>query len=116
LTKKSNGRNVGDSNNVSARFSSAVLEAVDEALLALGEHVRQAIYWHLEKKRSISRDEIPDKLKDFASALSDLCGAGGKVLENIIVKRLYSKLGLPFKELDRYDFNAYIEEAKRRIK
>ena len=94
-------------------FRKALLEAVDEGLLALGESVRPTIYWHLERRGSIRREEIPDRPGDFASALEGLISAGAKVLEKTIVKRLYSKLGLAFKEVEGYGFLDYVEDAKR---
>ena len=95
-------------------FRKALLEAVDEGLLALGESVRHAIYWHLEKRGSIRRDEVPDRPEDFVSALEGLFGAGAKILERAMVKHLYSKLGLTFKRVEGWGFLDYIEDAKKR--
>jgi hypothetical protein len=95
------------------QFRKALLEAVNEGLLALGESARHAIYSHLERRGSIRREEVPDRLGDFASALEGLIGAGAKVLEKAMVKRLYSKLGLAFKEVEGYGFLDYVEDAKR---
>jgi hypothetical protein len=95
-------------------FRSYLLEAVDEVLLNLGESVRHAIYWHLKKIGSIGRDEIPDRPRDFASALEGIFGFGAEVLEGSIVERLYSKLGLKFEEIEGEGFPEYLEEAKRR--
>jgi len=75
-------------------FNLALLEAVDEGFLALGESVRQAIYWHLENRFSIKRSEIPNKLKEFMEALRNMFGAGAEILLKVIIKRFYMKLNL----------------------
>lgn len=97
-------------------FRRALLEAVDEGLLALGESVRKAIYWHMEGRFSIKRDEIPDRPGDFAEALKDMLGAGADVLLKFMVRRLYVKLGLNFEEKPGWDFKEYVDEAKKSVR
>ncbi len=97
-------------------FNRALLEAVDEGLLALGESVRQAIYWHLENKYFIKREEIPDKPEKFNEALKTMIGEGANVLLKLMVKRLYNKLGLNFEEKPNWSFKDYVEYAKKNIK
>jgi hypothetical protein len=92
------------------------LEAIDEGFLALGESVRQALYWHLENHFSLKRDEIPNKPKEFADALKNIFGAGAEVLFKIIVKRLYKKLNLTFEDVKGWSFMDYIENARKSIK
>lgn len=94
-------------------FDRLLLEAVDEGLMSLGESVRQVIYYHLEKNNSLRRDAIPGKLEDFSSGLERIFGAGGKVIQKIIVNLLYSRLGLEFVEKADYKFADYVNEAKR---
>jgi len=94
----------------------ALLEAVDEGFLALGESVRQAIYWHLENRFSIRRDEIPDRLKEFMEALKNMFGAGAEILLKVIIKRFYMKLNLTFKDIEGWSFIDYVENAKKSIK
>ncbi|MGC8961940.1 MAG: hypothetical protein ACP5K1_05820, partial [Candidatus Bathyarchaeia archaeon] len=79
-------------------FHNALLEAVDEGLLALGSSVRGTIYRYIERRYSIRRDEIPSRPGEFAVALGDMLGAGAKVLLNFMARRLYAKLGLRFEE------------------
>jgi hypothetical protein len=97
-------------------FHRALLEAVDEGFLALGHSVRQALYWHLENRFSLKRDEIPNKPKEFAEALKNIFGAGAEILFKIIVKRFYKKLGLTFEDVEGWSFMDYVENAKKSIK
>jgi len=53
-------------------FNKVLLDAIDEGLLALGESVRQAIYWRLENKYNLKKDEIINKLNEFDEGLKGL--------------------------------------------
>ncbi|MGQ9624277.1 MAG: hypothetical protein ACUVT9_02785 [Candidatus Bathycorpusculaceae bacterium] len=96
-------------------FDKILLEAVDEALASLGDSAKQAIYFHLESKFKISKDEVPSNVDVFANGLEKIFGAGAKFLEILIMKKLYEKVGSPLewdssKELE---FANYVEAAKR---
>lgn len=93
-------------------FRRALLEAVDEGLLALGDSVRRALYWHMERHLSIRRDEVPDRVGDFAKALKDMLGAGADVLLKFMARRLYAKLGLSFEEKPEWEFQDYVDHAE----
>ncbi|MBS7650174.1 hypothetical protein KEJ35_02290 [Candidatus Bathyarchaeota archaeon] len=102
-----------NSDRVSDDFNKRLLEAIDESLLALGEHVRQAVYHYMETRFSIRRDEIPYRPEDFAEALRDMLGSGGKVLLRLAVKIFYAKLGLNFEEKSEWNFRDYVEYARK---
>ena len=96
-------------------FDKILLEAVDEALASLGDSAKQAIYFHLESKFKISKDEIPSNVNVFANGLEKIFGAGAKFLEILIMKKLYERIGKPL-ELDtnkELEFVDYVEAAKR---
>ncbi|MEM2896688.1 MAG: hypothetical protein QW265_03970 [Candidatus Bathyarchaeia archaeon] len=94
-------------------FNKVLLESIDEGFLKLGESVKHAIYWHIERNYGIKREEIPDRLKEFHEALIGLFGAGAKVIERLVAKSLYGKLGLSFEERESWSLIDYIEEAKK---
>jgi len=103
-------------NNVNAKklqFQEALLEAVDEALLALGDSVKQAIYWQLENKYNIKRNEIPNKLNEFNKALEEIFGFGAKILEKLIIKSFYRRINLNFEEQIEQSLIKYIEYARK---
>lgn len=64
-------------------------------MLEMGAGVRAAFYYYLRTNFSLRREEIPYRLSDFHRAVLALFGEGGVVLERAIVKRFYSKLGVP---------------------
>ncbi|KPV62988.1 MAG: hypothetical protein AOA66_1058 [Candidatus Bathyarchaeota archaeon BA2] len=93
-------------------FEKLFIEAVDEGLNVLGESGKQMIFFHLEKSCSIKKHEIPKKPEAFAEGLEKIFGAGASVLEKLIVKSLYSKLGLKCKEKSEYTFADYLNNVK----
>lgn len=98
-------------------FDKLLLESVDEALASLGESVRQAIYFHLEKKFNIAKKDIPHRLKDFADGLEKIFGIGAQFLEILIMKKLYEKVGKPlnWKENEELVFVDYVAVAKQSL-
>lgn len=95
-----------------AKFNNVLLEAVDEGLSALGESVKQAIYWHLKNRYNIERSEIPLKLKEFVEVLKIVFGEGANVLFKLIAKKLYAKIGVKFKEKPKWDLLNYVDYVK----
>ena len=93
-------------------FDKLFIEAVDEGLDVLGESGRQMIFFHLEKSYSIKRHEIPKKPEAFAAGLEKIFGAGASVLEKLIVKSLYSKLGLKYEDKEELPFADYVNDVK----
>jgi hypothetical protein len=91
----------------------ALLEATDYGLLALGEIVRDTIYQRIERTHQVTRDEIPEKLDTFHMALQGLLGAGAKVIEKQMAKRLYSQLDLNFTEHSGWTIVEYFDHAKK---
>ena len=77
-------------------FQELLLQAIDESLASLGESVKQAIYFHLEKKFKIAKQDIPDHLEAFNGGLEKIFGIGAKYIEILIMKRLYETVGQPF--------------------
>lgn len=96
-------------------FDELLLEAIDEALSSLGESARQSIYFHLEDKFKISREEIPNHIKEFADGLEKIFGIGARFLEIMIMKRLYAHIGQPldWDEGEEFIFLNYVEAARR---
>jgi hypothetical protein len=74
------------------KFETAVTEAIDESLSALGENIKQAIYRQLENKYSIRKEEIPFKIEAFTNTIEFLFGQGAKVIEIGIIEKLHGKI------------------------
>lgn len=75
-------------------FNELFADAVDEGLSVLGENARYAIYFHIEQKYGIRREDIPRRIEAFHEALTGLLAAGAPIIENLIEKALYGSLAL----------------------
>lgn len=96
-------------------FDQILLEAVDEALSSLGESAKQSIYFHLQDKFKISKEDIPRHIKEFAEGLEKIFGLGARFLEIMIMKQLYAHIGQPLEwdEDEEFVFVNYVEAARR---
>jgi len=96
-------------------FDKLLQSAIDEALISLGESVRQAIYYHIENKFSVPRDNVPENLEEFQLGLEKIFGAGARFIEILIMKNLHSKMQLPLEvdslELEFIDYVNAAEES-----
>jgi hypothetical protein len=87
-----------------------LLEAIDQTLAdLLGRRARDAIYDHLERKRYMSRDEVPQRLGEFCDLLDANFGKGGRTIQRTIAKRLYSKLNKSFPDYPGCTLVEYVE-------
>lgn len=96
-------------------FNELLLEAIDEAFASLGESAKQSIYYHLKDKCKITKNEIPDHLKEFTEGLEKIFGVGARFLEILIMKALYARLGTPLEwnESKELVFVDYVEAARQ---
>ena len=97
----------------SREFDKLLLNAIDEALNSLGESVKQSIYFHIENKFSVARNEIPENLVEFQRGLEKIFGTGAQFIEILIMKNLHSKIGRPLKiESGPLEFVKYVDTVK----
>jgi hypothetical protein len=98
-------------------FESILLDTIDETLsLVLSERAKEAIYSHVEKYYDLRKEEIPIKPEVFASCLEKIFGRAAAVMEKMVLKRFYSKLGIAFEETKDWNFKDYIISAERSAK
>jgi hypothetical protein len=97
----------------SPEFDKLLQTAIDEALVTLGESVRQAIYFHIEKKFNVPKDNVFENLEQFQIGLEKIFGAGARFIEILIMKNLHSKIGLSI-EIDgsELEFVKYVNTAQ----
>jgi len=77
-------------------FERCLTEAVDEALSALGESPKHAVFFHLEKDFCIKRQDISDNIEAFDGALRRFFGIGASFLQILIMRKLCEKVGFSF--------------------
>lgn len=95
----------------SVRLREGLIQAVDQGLGIPGDSVRVAIYERLEISYHIKREEISEKLDRFHEALLDLLGVGAPVMERMIAKNLYCRLGLNFTKHEDWALVDYVDHA-----
>jgi hypothetical protein len=99
----------------SKQFPQILLECIDDGLSVLGNEPREAVYQFLKTICSLPRDDIPDHVPEFASGLKKALGGASKVIERVILRKLFEKTGSSFRELPDTDFQEYVIDARRRF-
>jgi len=74
------------------QYEAILLQSIDEALLTLGQNVKMSIYFHLQTKFGLPKQEIPNRITDFSNALEKIFGAASKKIEILIMKFLNDKV------------------------
>jgi hypothetical protein len=100
-------------------FKELLLKAVDAALSPLGDSSKHAVYFYLEKNFTVKRQDIPNKIEEFTTAIEEIFGYGAKILETEIMKQLYLKVGSDFEyypEKDDLIFVEYIDAVRKRVR
>lgn len=64
---------------------------------------------------SLQREEIPDRVDEFAAGLRKALGGASRVMERIILRKLFERVGSSFKETRDLEFADYVTEARRRF-
>ena len=79
------------------KYSEILLDAIDTAFSSLGQNVKTSIYFHLETKFGLPKQDIPDRTDDFIEALERIFGGASKQLEILIMKNLNEKVNCDYK-------------------
>ncbi|MEM1539457.1 MAG: NitrOD5 domain-containing protein [Candidatus Bathyarchaeia archaeon] len=92
-----------------------LIESIDESMNALGETVKATIIFILKKRFMIDVEGVIEKPERFVYALRSILGSrGSQILEELILTKLYSKLGLKYEKDENKEFAEYIEDARRK--
>jgi len=76
-------------------FDNKLLVVLDDVLKRVfGEETAKTILRHIEKNKSLRKEDIPSRIDDFSLGLAELLGQGGRVLENQVISLLCSTLGM----------------------
>lgn len=99
-------------------FQKLVLDAVDDAFSSLGDSAKQSIYFHLENRFMIKRDEIPNRLEDFEGGIERIFGAGARFLQILIMKKLHERVEpkkkvLKWDEEKEFNLAEYVRAARK---
>ena len=94
-------------------FKKLLLQTIDGNLKQIfRETATHIIYQFLEKNYSLKREDIPEKLETFMEGLQEFFRSGAHMIEQSILKELYSNLGLKYKSRKCYGFVDYIDDLE----
>lgn len=103
-----------DSNNSSIeeiRFNELFLEVLDNSLThILGEAAKETLFVYLKTVFFLDRENIGRKPTVFDAGLKMLFGSSATVIEKVIVRELFSRMGLKSSKNDT--FVDLVEEAR----
>lgn len=100
------GRLVSSDEDEKRRFNEFLVEAICESM-DFGE----VVLHFLELRSDVRRDEIAEKPEVFAGELEGLLGDSAKIIEERIVKKLYSILNIEYEETVKGSFPELIRKA-----
>jgi len=83
------------SSEVRNAFDQALVDSTIAALDALGPTVKESIFLLLQRRNSISPNEIPKLVAEFVKALQDVLGPTSRVVEKLIVAGLIARKQVP---------------------
>jgi len=96
------------------RLDDLLLSVVDETMLQVfREAGTKAIYDYLENNIHLKREEIAEKPEVFSAGLERLMVSAAQMIEKMILRNLYRRLGLEFVEKKGYEFSDYIKELRK---
>lgn len=96
-------------------FKQVLLDCVDDGLSVLGNEPKEAVYQYLATIHSLDREQIPDKVDEFSNGLRKALGGASRVIERLILKKLFQRVGSTFRETADLEFTDYVMDAKRRF-
>jgi hypothetical protein len=96
-------------------FNLLLLNSIDDALLSMGESAKKSVYFHIEKNYRVEREQIPQELEQFQTALEKIFGIGARYIEILIMRNLYGRVGRPLNlgKNEQLEFIKYVEAAKQ---
>lgn len=91
-----------------------LLSVIDETLKQIfNEAGTNVIYDYLMNNHHLKLEEFAEKPEVFSAGLERLMGSGAKVIEILVLKNIYSELGLKFEENKDYEFPDYVKELRK---
>lgn len=76
------------------KFDKSLSEAIDETLASMGEAIKNTVYFKLETRFNIPKEEIPKHLNEFTDFLYKTFGLGAALFEIKCLQNLHSKINV----------------------
>lgn len=103
-----------DSGNKQINWNIFFANVVDDTLKQVfKEDGTKVIYDFMENQAQLKIEDAINKPDVFSNSLEKLMLSAATIIEQHILKNLYSKLGQDFEEKTDYKFSDYIKELRR---
>jgi PAS domain S-box-containing protein len=115
-TAQTKEQNVAKDSTVKDRqFNESLLAAADDMFSSVGSSAKTAIYFHIENKYNIKKEDIPSNIAKFSEALDQLFGIGSKPLQKIFKQQLKTKLKTNSQITDEesLDLDSFVREIRK---
>jgi len=101
-------------NSRNSLLETTILTAVDDSLCSFGDSFKQVIYFQLENSFHIKKQEIPQRIDEFAAAIEEMFGIGAKLIEMKILKALHEQVPgfVHFPRGDDLVFTDYVKNLR----
>ena len=77
-------------------FNEILMECIEEILTAIGGSAKHMIYFFLNQDLGITKDQIPNRIDDFAETIESIFGAGAKPIERHLIKQIEAKTKITY--------------------
>ncbi len=93
-----------------------LLETVDETLEQIfTKDCAKTVHGFIKNNLHLTQEEIVEKPEVLSHGLRRLLGSGATVIEILIAKNLYQKVGLKFEKKKGYEFSDHVKELRKRL-
>jgi len=99
------------------KLDDVLLKAIDDTLKdVFKEAGTKVIYNYLESNPYLRLEEITEKPELFSDGLKKLLGSAAPMIEELILKNLYTQLESEYEDKEGYEFPCYIKELKEKYR
>ena len=101
-------------NTHNSLLETTIMTAVDDSLSSFGDSFKQVIYFQLQNSFHIKKQEIPQRIDEFAAALEEMFGIGATLIEMKILKALHDQVPsfVHFPRGDDLVFTDYVKNLR----
>ena len=99
------------SNIPKTEINREIYSCIERSLNSLGETVKYAILWHVERTCNVSKENFIEKPDRFTAALKKIFGEAAEILEKMIVDEIKKSFGV---REDVYDLVTVIDIVKKK--
>jgi hypothetical protein len=98
-------------------FEKSLIRTIDTQLKQVfGETGASVIYQYMQSTLSLRQEEIPSKLEAFSEGLDRFLNSGARVVEKVILDKLYSNFDQEFQFKEGHNFVDYVKDLRTEVK